>query len=239
MTPDVRVITFNCAAGNPRIATPQEQLLELPFYREAFAGGPDAPLLALQEVGGVQSKALARAAGGAVVLQKRRPGQGNALVIPDRYTVLAHDAGFYLRPQLRGVAHALRAGRRHWRQYGELRMWVQARLHDRAAGRELTIVSTHISFDRDLKVRQAEAVVARARQAGSPVIVAGDFNMPSGSDEPAARVMAQLADMATGAGRIDYVLAAGFEPVSSRTWADILERRISDHAPVDCVLRYG
>jgi endonuclease/exonuclease/phosphatase family metal-dependent hydrolase len=238
MAPDLRVITFNCAAGNPRITTPQEELLELPFYREAFAGGDGAPLLALQEVGTVQAKALRRAAGTAAVLQKRRPGLGNALVVPDRYEVLAHAAGYYVRPQLRGIARALRAGRRNWRQYGELRMWVQARLRDRAAGRELTMLTTHVSFDMDLKGPQAEAVVARARAAGAPVILAGDFNVPSGSDEPAARAIARLGDMASASGRIDYVLAAGFAPVASRGWNDVLERRVSDHAPMDVTLRY-
>jgi endonuclease/exonuclease/phosphatase family metal-dependent hydrolase len=242
---DVRVITFNTAAGNPRITTPQEQFLELPFYREAFAGGEGAPLLALQEVGDVQAKALRRAHGTAVVLQRRRPGLGNALVIPDRYAVLGHRGGYYVVPQLRGTGHGLRAGRRNWRQYGELRMWIQARLHDRAAGRELTVLTTHVSADGDLKVPQLEAAVRRAERAGPPVVLAGDFNVPAGQergrDRLAADVIGRLRDMGTpppGRENIDYVLADGFEPVSCRHWTDILEQRISDHAPEDDVLRY-
>ena len=131
MAPDVRVVTFNAAAGNPRITTPQEAFLDLPFYREAFAGGPRAPLLALQEVGLGQARALRRVAGTAVVLQRRRPGLGNALVVPDRYEILASRSGYYVLPQLRGIGNALRSGGRNWRQYGELRIWVQARLRDR------------------------------------------------------------------------------------------------------------
>jgi endonuclease/exonuclease/phosphatase family metal-dependent hydrolase len=229
MAPDVRVITFNCAIGNPRIATPEEELLELPFYREALAGGDGAPLLALQEVGAVQARTLGQAAGTAAVLHKRRPGQGNALVIPDRHEVLADAAGFFLRPQLRGVAAALRHGRRNWRQYGELRMWLQARLRDRAAGRELTLITTHVSFDRDLNGPQARAVGRRAASAGTPVILAGDFN---------AAPPAGLEVLATGPGGLDHVLASGFALVSARSWTDVLERRISDHAPVEARLRY-
>jgi endonuclease/exonuclease/phosphatase family metal-dependent hydrolase len=247
MAPEVRVITFNTAAGNPRITTPQEQFLTLPFYGEAFAGGPGAPLLALQEVGDTQAKALERAAATstAQVLQRRRPGLGNALVIPDRYELLAHRSGYYVLPQLRGIGRALRSGRRNWRQYGELRMWIQARLRDREARRELTVMTTHISADGDLKVPQLEAAVRRAKRAGPPVILAGDFNVPAGRERDrdvlAAQVIRQMRDVGTpppGRENIDYVLADGFEPVSSRHWTDILEQRISDHAPEDDVLAY-
>lgn len=254
---DVRVITFNTAAGNPRITTRQEDFLQLPFYREALAGGPGAPLLALQEVGDAQAKALRRAEAQSTcrVLQKRRPGLGNALVIPDRYEVVAHGGGYYIRPQLRGIVHGLRGGRPNWRQYGELRMWVQARLRDRAAGRELTVLTTHVSADGSLKVPQIAAIVRRAKRAGTPVILAGDFNVPAGRergrDVLAARLLAQLGDMGTaeirGRENIDYVLAEGLEPVSSRLWTgDSLQlsgspnaETVSDHYAEDDLLRYA
>jgi endonuclease/exonuclease/phosphatase family metal-dependent hydrolase len=245
MAADVRVITFNTAAGNPRITIPQEEFLRLPFYREALDGTGDAPILALQEVGDAQARALRRAAAEstATVLQRRRPGLGNALVIPDRYEVLGHGSGYYVLPQLRGIDHGLRTGRRNWRQYGELRMWVEAHLRDRAADRELTIVTTHISADGSLKVPQLEAVMRRAQGAGPPVILAGDFNVPAGRergrDVLAAQVIARLRDMGPAEGTIDYVLADGFEPVSSRLWADIVDTKVSDHAPEDDLLRYA
>jgi endonuclease/exonuclease/phosphatase family metal-dependent hydrolase len=243
MAPDVRVITFNAAAGNPRITTPQEHFLTLPFYEEAFAGGENAPILALQEVGPAQAKALEKRHGTATVLQKRRPGLGNALVIPDRYELLDHRAAYYTGPHVRGVVHALRHGRRNWRQYGELRMWIQARLRDTAADRDLTVITTHTSADGDLKVPQIAAVVRRALAAGTPTVLAGDLNVPTGRrgglDVPAGHHLARLADVASQRARIDYVLAHGFEPVSARAWTDILERRISDHAPEDDVLRYA
>jgi endonuclease/exonuclease/phosphatase family metal-dependent hydrolase len=244
MAEDVRVITFNTAAGNPRITTPQEDFLRLPFYAQALDGGEDAPLLALQEVGDAQARALRRAAAEstAAVLQRRRPKLGNALVIPDRYEVLGHASGYYVLPQLRGIAHALRTGRRNWRQYGELRMWISARLRDRAAGRELTILTTHISADGSLKVPQLEAVVTRARRAGLPVILTGDFNVPlgreQGRDVAAAAVIARLPIMGGEPGRIDYMLAAGFELVAARAWTDLVASKLSDHAAQDQRLRY-
>jgi endonuclease/exonuclease/phosphatase family metal-dependent hydrolase len=224
MAPGVRVVTFNCAVGNPRIRTPQHALLELPFYREAFAGGPEAPLLALQEVGAAQARLLRSRP--ATVLQKRRPGQGNALVIPDRYELLDHDAGYFLLPQLRG----LRRGP-HWRQAGELRMWIRARLRDRAATRELTVVATHVSFDPALNALHIEAAARRA--APPPAILAGDLNAP------AERMPAGLRDMGTSRRKLDYVLATGFEPVSARAWTELVETGVSDHAAEDVVLRYA
>jgi endonuclease/exonuclease/phosphatase family metal-dependent hydrolase len=243
MGPHVRVITFNTAAGNPRITTPQERFPTLPFYEQAFAGRPDAPLLALQEVGSAQAEALERAHGTATVLQKRRPGLGNALVIPDRYELVAHAAGYYVAPQLRGIAHALRHGRRNWRQYGELRMWIEAHLRDSVAGRELAIVTTHTSADGDVKVPQIATAVRRALATGKPTVLAGDFNVPTGRraglDVPAGHHLARLRDVASPRERIDYVLAHGFEPVSARHHHAILEQRISDHAPEEVVLRYA
>ena len=245
MAADVRVITFNTAAGNPRITTRQEDFLRLPFYEEAFGGAEDAPLLALQEVGDAQARALRRAAPErtATVLQRRRPGLGNALVIPDRYEVLGRRSGYYVLPQLRGIAHGLRTGRRNWRQYGELRMWISARLRDRAAGRELTILTTHISADGSLKVPQLQAVVTRARRAGAPAILTGDFNVPlgreRGRDVPAAAVIGRLPNLGGGPGQIDYVLGAGFELVSARAWTDIVDAKVSDHAAQYRLLRYA
>src|SRR6266516_958872 len=98
MTPQtvspVRVVTFNAAAGNPRITTDQADFVRLPFYREALDGAPGAPLLALQEVGAAQARALRHGAGR--TLQIRRPGLGNALVVPPRYAVIGQRRGYYL-----------------------------------------------------------------------------------------------------------------------------------------------
>jgi hypothetical protein len=128
---EIRVVTFNCASGNPRILTPQACFVELPFYREALASAPGAPILALQEVGTEHRFALEREAraGTATVLQVRRPGQGNALVVPARFEVLGHRRGWFARPHCEGLAAGLsdlvrRRARHDWRQFGELRMWL-------------------------------------------------------------------------------------------------------------------
>jgi endonuclease/exonuclease/phosphatase family metal-dependent hydrolase len=249
----VRVVTFNTAAGNPRITTRQADFVRLPFYREALDGAPGAPLLALQEVGPEQARTLRRGAGR--TLQARRPGLGNALVIPPRYEVLAQRRGYYLLSHLRGILGGLRRGRRNWRQYGELRMWIEARLRDRETGRELTLLTTHVSADGDLKVPQIRSIVRRARAARGPVILAGDFNVPAGAargrDVEAAALLAELDDMGTAAppGRqnIDYVLARGFEPIATRFWTGAslqlpgspTAEQVSDHYAEDDLLRYA
>ncbi|MDQ3851158.1 MAG: hypothetical protein M3296_11165 [Actinomycetota bacterium] len=265
MEPDhVRVITFNTAAGNPKITTPQEQFLALPFYREALDGEPDAAILALQEVGPAQARALRRrgAHGPAHVLQIRRPGLGNALVIPRRYEVLASRRRYYLRAQARGIGAGLRAWavdrvRPDWRQFGELRMWIEARLRDRSSARRFTMLTTHISVERSLRLPQVRTIVGRAHRAAraGPVVLAGDLNLRRGStrggDAEVQALVASLRDMGTAAphGRpnIDYVLALGFEPVSSRIWTgDALRlpghpraETISDHHAEDDVLRFA
>ena len=261
---DIRVVTYNTAAGNPRIRTPQETFLALPFYREALAGAARAPILALQEVGPAQARALrARSRDGRCrVLQLRRPGLGNALVIPERYAVLRSRRGYYLWSQLRGSADALRrwllrGEQPDWRQFGELRMWLEARLRDRVSGNEFTVLNTHLSVDPALKVAQARALVARARAAArrGPVVLAGDLNLPAGHqrgrDREVAALLAGFRDMGTavppGRPNIDYVLACGFEPVSSFIWTGSSlqlpgipnAELLSDHYAEDDVLRFA
>jgi endonuclease/exonuclease/phosphatase family metal-dependent hydrolase len=260
----VRVVTYNTAAGNPRITTNQADFVSLPFYREALGGDPAAAILALQEVGPAQARALRREArrGRCRVLQLRRPGLGNAVVIPDRYQVLAAHRSYYGAPQLRGLADGVwgalfQRRRPNWRQFGELRGWIEARLRDGASGREFTMLTTHLSVEASLKVFQARAIVARAAAAAArgPVILAGDFNVPAGRargrDVEVAVLLAALQDMGgsekTKRQDIDYVLARGFEPVRSRLWTgDSLQlpgspsaETVSDHYPEDDVLRYA
>jgi endonuclease/exonuclease/phosphatase family metal-dependent hydrolase len=265
---DVRVVTFNCAAGNKRITTRQADLLQLPFYRDVLEGTEDAPLLCLQEVGPEQSRALrAAVADGAPceLLQLRRPGLGNALLVPHRYAVVRRRRNYYLYAQARGVADALerrRRAREHadMRQFGEARMWLQACLLDRESGRRFTILTTHVSVDPALKVAQVRAIVRRTLRAAwdGPVILAGDLNVPAddarGRDREAADDLRRLRDMdvsGPGAHRarpnIDYVLALGFEPVSTRIWTgdslalpgSLDAEHVSDHYAEDDLLRYA
>jgi endonuclease/exonuclease/phosphatase family metal-dependent hydrolase len=251
MSATVRVLTYNTGAGNPRVTTPQDAFLELPFYAEALAGAPGAPILAVQEVGPVQARALRRAAaaGRCRVLHARRPGLGNALVVPATYEVVAARRGWYPIAQLRGAVDALRRRRPHtdWRQLGELRTWIAARVRDRESGLVLTVLTTHLSVEPALKVAQARAVAARARAAApyGPVVLAGDLNVPAraprGRDREADALLgaaglddAALTEPSPGRPDIDRVLVAGLEAVSSRTWTDVA---LSDHDPFEVVLR--
>ena len=259
---EVRVVSYNTAAGNPRIKTSQADFVKLPFYREALGGTDGAPLLALQEVGPAQARALRQEASRARVLQIRRPGLGNALVVPDRYEVLGKRRSFYLLSQILGIVDGLRRWafrheRPNWRQFGELRGWIRADLRDRASGRELTILNTHLSVEPSLKVQQARAIVRRALAAAArrPVILAGDFNVPAGHpygrDVFVAALLSRLRDVGPPppphGQDIDYVLASGFEPVSARRWTgDSLQlpgspnaETVSDHYPEDDVLRFA
>ena len=255
-------MTFNTAAGNPAITTPQASFLELPFYREALDGSPDAPLLALQEVGPAQAKALRAARTRARIVQLRRPGLGNALIVPARYELIAARRGYFVFSHLRGAVDGLRwwaqgEHRPDWRQFGELRMWIEARLRDRESRRTFTVLTTHLSVEPSLKRRQASAIVARALAARrhGPVVLAGDLNVPAtgakGHDVEIAATLARLADMGdptpTGRPKIDYVLADGFAPVSTRRWTgESLSlpgspnaETVSDHYAEDDVLRYA
>jgi len=241
--PPIRVITFNTAVGNPKIKTDQRDFLELPFYREIIEGRPEAAILAAQEVGPEQARALKHAAHGGHfrVIHIHRPGQGNSLLIPARFEVLSHRSRYYVWSQLIGIAGAVwRAARKrerfNSRQYLELRMWSEARVRDRRGQRVFTVFNTHLSGDPRLRLAQMKALIRRVHGAGrhGPVILAADLNTrPTDSKDPeqsrgdaAVRALfPPLEDMAPGArdprrGAIDWVLATGFSSVSARQYTD-------------------
>ncbi len=239
----LRVITFNTAVGNPKIKTDQRVFLKLPFYREIIDGRPEAAILAAQEVGPEQAKALKRAAerGHFRMIHIQRPGQGNALLVPARFEVLSHRSRYYVRSQLTAIAGALwRAARKrerfNHRQYLELRMWIEARLRDRRSERVFTIFNTHVSGDPPLRLAQMKALIRRVHGAGrdGPVILAADLNTrptdgkspeQSRGDAAIRALFPPLQDMAPSArdprrGAIDWVLATGLSPVSARQYTD-------------------
>lgn len=260
----IRVITFNTAAGNRRIATDQRSFLDLPFYREIIGGSREAPILAAQEVGPEQAKALERAArdGRFRLIGIARPGQGNALLVPGRFEVLERRSGYFLSSQLGALARALwrtlttRARFNH-RQYLEPRMWSEARLRDSRGGRPFTIYNTHLSGDAQLRFAQAAALarrVHRARRDG-PVILAGDLNArpPGGKasevDGALWALLEPLEDMAPTARdprrpAIDWILATGFSSLGARLYTDDslqlpglpCAEEISDHYAKEAVL---
>lgn len=259
----IRVITFNTASGNPAIRTVQRDFLALPFYREILGGDPRAAILALQEVGPGQAKALrvAAAAGRFELLHIRRPGQGNALLVPERYEVLSRRSRYFAGCQLRALGAALgrfavRRERPNLRQYLELRMWTRARIADRASGIELTVFNTHLSGEGPLRLAQARSLLRRVHRAraSGPVILAGDLNVRAtggpAADGAVRALFAPLRDMAPAAvdarrPAIDWILAAGFEPAGARLYTgDALSlpgsptaELVSDHYAKEAVLR--
>ena len=264
----IRVITFNAAAGNPAFRTDQRALLELPFFREIIDGRPSAPILAAQEVGPGLVAGLRHAAanGHFRLVEIRRPGQGNALLIPERFEVLSHRSRYFSGSQLAALAKALwraarRRGRFNHRQLLELRMWTEARVRDRRSGAVFTVFNSHLSGDPQLRLAQARALMRRMHGARrrAPVILAGDLNtrpadgrdpVQSQADAAVRALFPPLEDMAPAArdprrAAVDHVLAWGFEPVSARQYTDESLRLpgmasaevISDHYAKEAVVR--
>jgi len=264
----LRVITFNTALGNPQIKTPQRAFLDLPFYRDVIEGRSEAPILALQEVGPHQARALkgAAASGRFRVVHIQRPGQGNALLLPERYEVLSGRSRYLVAGQLSGIGAALLRtargrGRPDHRQLAELRMVNEARLRDDRCDRVFTVLNTHLSANPQLRVAQARELFGRAHAARrhGPVIVAGDLNAravghpalrQARADAEVRALFGPLEDMGAKLDhrrpKIDYVLAEGFAPVSSRLYTgDALQlpglptaEVISDHYAQENVLRF-
>jgi endonuclease/exonuclease/phosphatase family metal-dependent hydrolase len=274
---DVKVITFNTAVGNPRIKTRQADFLQLPFYQKALQGAPDAPILCLQEVGNAQRDAvLAQAKGGRFTAIPMRVGargrQHNMLVIPKRYEVLSHDNDFFKGSHLKGVLQlgwrVLKRGFRdrpsldHLSQLWEPRGYQHVKLRDTVTGKTFTVFNTHTSFLDEVKVNHVRDLMdaARAARKQGPVIVAGDLNTrtadtdkhPAGFDAKAREALAGFQDMGPAGAppkhtNIDWVLADGFEGVSSKWYTgesislpgspDALT--VSDHYAEEDVLRFG
>lgn len=238
----VRVITFNTAVGNSRIKTPQRSFPDLPFYQEALAGKQDAAILCLQEVGPEQVKRLRELdKTGRLHLSydRLRPWQGNLVVVPERYEVLADRSRTFKSSHVRGVLASLWATvtdgyKPNALQWAEPRGYTELRLRDRQSGRTLTVINTHLSLDPEMRRRQADhlaRVVSRAKEHG-PVVLAGDLNTHTADQaiqgrqgKADAAIRDRLLSSMVDAGpanppgkrkNIDWVLVDGLAPVSSR-----------------------
>lgn len=251
--PGLRVITFNCAGGNPAYRPDPGTLSSLPFYRDVLRGAPDAPVLSLQEVTREHMAALRDHAEGGpfTLLHRSRPGQGNALLIPARYTVLDRATGYYTGPQLRAFAAAAwQAIRRpgtalNVRQYLEARMWLRARVRDLESGRELTVLATHLSPELPLRIAQARALGALVHDAAAtgPVLLAADLNArTTKANAEVFEALAPLRDVARAARTdrpmIDWILGSGLEPVAGRALNDADAGKVSDHYALEARVRF-
>lgn len=125
-------------------------------------------------------------------------------------------------------------------------------LHDNLArGRFIERrLSDQVALNAELRVRSLEAVVENARQAGLPVLIAGDTNLPDGS-WALARILGRYQDgfLEVGRGfgytfpaikrawmRIDRVLADGHFRFLDFA---VLEPRVSDHLAVQADLAFS
>jgi len=236
----LRVITFNTAVGNDEIKTNQADFPKLPFYRDVVAGKPDAPILALQEVGPAQVaelKRLAKNGNFSLLLANAKPGQSNALLIPKRYEVVSQRSKALLEGQVKGVADTLWSklkGDERKIDAGQLveaRMFSEAQLVDRFTGKRFTMFNTHISAFGPLRSEHAKQLFAEVRRAEArgPVVVAGDLNVrtaattKSADDARIRELFGPLKDMGAAnshapgkRSNIDWVLADGFDAGTTR-----------------------
>lgn len=267
----VRVITFNTAVGNPRVKTPQADFVNLPFYQEIVSGSPGAPIVCAQEVGPAQLdrlKALSRNGNFRVIATYAHPGQANMILVPRRFEVLDVDHTTFIGRHVLGFVRALIGwfegkGKPQWSQMFEPRKYTEVRLRDTASGRTFTLFNTHLSYYGPLKVEQAAQLLSAANRAAErgPVILAGDLNTRAADNEaPDAwdsnlkvrQMFGKLEDMGGPSSEvaprvnIDWVLASGFESVSSRIYkGESLSlpglpdaEAISDHYAEEDTLRF-
>ena len=160
----------------------------------------------------------------------RRPGLGNALIVPRALTRCS-------RPGAATTASATcaasstgcrwwrdRAPAPNWRQFGELRIWIEARLRDRESQRDV-----HRADDapvgraepqappgaRDRRTRAGRAPARPRRARRRPQRARHRRAGPRRRDRHDARAADRTwATLATAGPNIDYVLADGFAPVA-------------------------
>ncbi|MFN3430521.1 MAG: endonuclease/exonuclease/phosphatase family protein [Candidatus Sericytochromatia bacterium] len=270
---DVKVITFNTAVGNSKIKTDQGDFVKLPFYQSVIKGDANAPILCLQEVGNEQRKAIEKLAkNGHFTVLSQRVGLNfkgnNLMLVPKRYQVESTDNSYFGMPQVKAAAKTILGWfkgegkpsfNKLW-QLVSLRGYQEMQLKDSATGKAFTVFNTHTSYDVALKGVHAKQLFDAAREAEKrgPVIVAGDLNTYSGtdpgskaSDADARQHFDDYTDMGapgTAGDRhnIDWVLAKGFESVSSKLYTgDSISlpsaadaSLISDHYAEEDVLRF-
>lgn len=210
-----------------------------------------ADVLGVQEAFAFQSRFLAAALPGYVRVGRgrgRRGGEWCAVYVrEDRCEVLADRTYWYGdEPDLPGS---------RMEGAGFPRIATQLRLRDRATGRELQFVNTHLDErDPDRRLRSAEQLVARL-EPGLPTVVVGDLNATRRRDpgvfaqlESAGLVDALAGDdrgtahdFAGGTDhvRIDHIFVSpDIEVVEGCVVADDRTRRLpSDHWPVLARLR--
>ena len=178
------------------------------------------------------------------VLRSALTGQANAILVAPQLSVVARgrivlNARRFRAAQARSLVLGA-AARRAWAR--ERRVCLGVRLD--LGGRPAVVATLHAtSYAADPRLADAEVLRAAAfveafARPGEPCILAGDFNVRSGSsralDELAAR------GFSGGGHGVDHILVRGAETGPVERWPD--ERRraggrlLSDHAPLEATI---
>lgn len=266
------IVTYNTGCADKSHAK-QSLYAQLPMFQRVVNGAADAPIICTQETGPDLADALE-------ALQKKTKNfdlfwmtttpfrQGNMMIVPKRFTVIAHDEDHYGGRLAQIVSNLFDGKKDNWNQTLEHRgyMWVQ--LVDSQTGKFFTVLDTHISYWSDIRARQATQfrdAIAKASAKG-PVIVCGDFNTPtldtmSGTNDAVEKFWAVLdplgltdmgpkgADGVSDWGSkkdIDHVLAKGFVSLHTHMYrgselslAGYADAQaLSDHYPEEDVIAF-
>ena len=253
------VRTWNLYHGNsspPRRHAFLDEMVEL-----ATADDPD--VLCLQEVpawalprftaADVAARPIFGASAGRALtdlhhglLRSAFAGQGNAIHVSSRLSVLAHHS-LELNPRAFRLAKARElalgaAMRISWAKERRVAQLVRLRTQD---GRTLLACNVHCTSFSDRRVpdaellRAAEFATSRA-EAGDIVVLAGDFNVTL-EESPVLRSLAAGDWGFTPAGPgIDHILVRGASAGPERAWPEADREYaglvLSDHAPVEVEL---
>jgi endonuclease/exonuclease/phosphatase family metal-dependent hydrolase len=181
------------------------------------------------------------------VLRSAVTGQGNAMLVSPRLTVLGHDRLTLNPRRFRDrTAHELGLGWRLRIAWAKERRIVQALRLLAADGRTFLVANTHCT-SHPTETRIAEAELRRTAwfatstaKPGDVVVLAGDFNLRPSSEALRELTSAEWGFSAAGPG-IDHVLVRGAETSAPVVWPEERRRRdgrlLSDHAPVEVEVR--
>jgi endonuclease/exonuclease/phosphatase family metal-dependent hydrolase len=266
------VCTYNTGVGDKSHAS-QDRYTDLSMFQRVINGAADAPIIATQETGPALAQHLQS-------LRKQHPNyevfwmtttplhQGNLLLVPKRFQVLAHDEEHYGGRLAQVFANLKDLKDANWGQTQEHRGYMWVELKDTQSGQRFTVLDSHISYWAAIRARQVKQfgeAIAKAETRG-PVIACGDFNTPTedtnhthdSSVEKFWGVLAPLGltDMGpTGlagisdwgsAANIDHVLAKGFTSIHTHmyTGSELAltgfadAKSLSDHYPEEDVLAF-
>lgn len=208
-----------------------------------------------------------------VIYQKVHIGdQYNAIIVPARYTVESSESTHYLKAQIKaigrgvwGFVKSFGKERPRFTDMHQPRGFLETQLKDSVTGKRFTLFDTHMALDPKVREDQIKKLVSTADAATKKggVIIAGDLNTRNAAtdqkgaaskDAPIRAALAGYTDMGAStekeptlghsSGNIDWVLAKGFDAVSSRMLTDIQDPKgrptdeVSDHRAEDDVLRF-